>query len=94
MQEQKNKQKKKLITVLSGIVKNRRKKLNKTIYLISAEASVPRSTWRDIEFCLRQDINLTTFCKSAEGLDLTPDELLKELVEKLGKDFSFSEIDL
>ena len=42
----------------------------------------------------RQDINLTTFCKIAEGLDLTPDELLKELVEKLGKDFSFSEIDL
>ena len=35
--------------------------------------------------------NLSTFCKIAEGLDIPPDILLKELLTKLGKDFSFTE---
>ena len=80
------------ISELGKLVKQHREKLNKNIYVISAEASVPRSTWRDIEFAESKDINLTNFCKIAEGLDIEPDVLLKELLEKLGKDFSFTDL--
>ena len=82
--------KKYFISALGNLIKTHRKKLNKSIYQISAESSVPRSTWRDIEFALRNDINLINFCKIAEGLDIPCYELLKELMEKLGDDFSFT----
>ena len=89
MQEDKKEQ---FSAVMSNLIKNRREKLNKNIYLISAESFIPRSTWRDIEVGLRKDINLTTFCKIAEGLDMKPYELLRELCENLGDDFSFTDL--
>ena len=84
--------KKYFITELGSLIKYHRNKLNKNIYVISAEASVPRSTWRDIEFAESNDINLTNFCKIAEGLDIPPDKLMRELLDKLGKDFSFTDL--
>ena len=84
--------KERFLNSLRSLIETHRKKLNKTIYLISAESSIPRSTWRDIEIGLRQDINLSTFCKIAEGLEMKPYELLKELCEKLGEDFSFTDL--
>lgn len=80
------------MSILGTIIETHRKKTDKTIYTISAEASVPRSTWRDIEFGIRNDVNLSNFCKIAEGLDISPDKLLKELLDKLGKDFSFTDL--
>ncbi|MBO6088369.1 helix-turn-helix transcriptional regulator [bacterium] len=82
--------KKYFISALGNLIKIHREKLNKNIYQISAETSIPRSTWRDIELALRNDVNLTNFCKIAEGLDIPCHELLKELMEKLGEDFSFT----
>ena len=84
--------KEKFLTALCSIIKVHRNKTGKTIYLISAESCIPRSTWRDIEFGLRKDINLSTFCKIAEGLDIKPYELLKELCDTLGEDFSFTDL--
>ena len=84
--------KEKFSNILKKLIKKHREQLNKNIYLISAESSVPRSTWRDIEFGLRKDINLSTFCKIAEGLDIKPYELLKEVCKELGDDFLFSDI--
>ena len=78
------------ILELGNLIKFHRENLNKKIYAISAEASVPRSTWRDIELAISNDVNLSNFCKIAEGLDIPAHELLKELMEKLGKDFSFT----
>ena len=83
---------KQFIKVFGDIVKGHRNKVGKTIYLISAESSIAKSNWRELEFGLRKDINLSTFCKIAEGLDMKPYELLKELCEKLGDDFSFTDI--
>ncbi len=80
------------IKTLAEIIKTHRLDNNKSIYAISAESSVPRSTWRDLEFCLRKDINLSNFCKIAEGLDISPDKLLQELIIKLGSNFSFTDI--
>ena len=90
--QEKNNIKKYFITKLGEIIKNHRISMNKSIYTISAEASIPRSTWRDIEFGISNDINLSNFYKIAEGLDIEPYQLLKELSEKLGKSFSFTDL--
>lgn len=92
MQDRIKEQKSIFILRLAEIVKSHRLNMKKSIYTISAESSVPRSTWRDLEFGLKKDINLSTFCKIAEGLEISPDELLKELLSKLDKNFSFIDI--
>lgn len=92
MQEKSNYINKFFISKLGEIIKFHREEQGKSIYNISAEASVPRSTWRDVEFAVSKDINLTNFCKIAEGLDIPADVLLKELLDKLGKDFSFTDL--
>ena len=78
--------------IFGEIIKSHRKTNNKSMYLISAESSVAKSSWRDLELGNRNDINLSTFCKIAEGLDIPPHKLLKELTDKLGKDFSFTDL--
>ena len=93
MQDKTGKSKKEFIPVLGKIIKSHRENLKKSIYMISAESYTPRSTWRDVEFGVSKNINLSTFCKIAEGIDITPWELLKELCETLGDDFSFSDLD-
>ena len=92
MQENVKNKKNYFVITLGEIIKNHRESFGKSIYMISAESSVPRSTWRDIEFGVSNDVNLSNFCKIAEGLDMAPHELLKELSDKLGKDFSFTDL--
>lgn len=92
MQDKSNKIQNRFMSVLGKIVEKHRKKFKKSVYMISAESFVPRSTWRDVEFGVSNNITLSNFCKIAEGLDMKPYELLKELSDKLGKDFSFSDL--
>lgn len=80
------------IKTFGKILKEHREKSNKSMYLISAESSIAKSSWRELENGTRKGINLLTFCKIAEGLDIPPYVLLKELCEKLGKDFSFTDL--
>ena len=82
-----------LIKTLGDIIKSHRKASNKTIYKISAEASMSKSTWRAAELGICKNINLTTLWKISEGLEMSPSELLEELQNKLGKNFSLSELD-
>ena len=49
--------------ILSRIIKEYREQTGRTIYAISAETSIPRSTWRDIEFEVSCDTNITNFCR-------------------------------
>lgn len=91
MQQEHNK-KLSYMKIFGEIIKSHRIKNKKSMYLISAESSIAKSSWRDLEMGLRQDINLSTFCKMAEGLDIPPHVLLKELCDKLGKDFSFTDL--
>lgn len=78
--------------ILGEIMKRHRVTDKKSMYLISAESSISKSTWRELELGMRENMNLLTFCKIAEGLDIPPHELLKELTETLGKDFSFTDL--
>ena len=57
---------------LSEVIAKRRRISNKSMYLASAESSIAKSSWRDIERGLRKNINLSTFCKIAEGLNMEP----------------------
>ncbi len=92
MQERVNKNKKHFISILGKIIKQHRENLGKSIYLISAESSVPCSTWRDVKFGISSNLNLTNFYKISEGLYTPTHELLKELSDTSGKDFSFTEL--
>ena len=93
MQESVNNNNIKLIKTLGEIIKEHREVKNKTIYGISAESSMSKSTWREVELGVCNDINLTTLWKIAEGLEITPASLLTELRERLGNEFSLTGLD-
>lgn len=94
MQDKKleNKNKKLLYKTLASILKKHRKEQNKSIYKLSAECSIEGSVWRKIERVESLDPSLTTIWKIAEALDIYPDELIREVREKLGDDFSLSDL--
>lgn len=73
---------------LGNIIKNHRQLSGKSIYKISAESFITKSTWLRIENGNYKDINLTSLWKIAEGLEISPDIILKQLKEELGKNFS------
>lgn len=76
-----------LIKALGEIIKKYRKASGKTIYKISAESSMSKSTWREAELGVCKDINLSTLWKIAEGLDVNPAILVNELYYKMGEGF-------
>ena len=78
----------KLMNVLGSIVKKHRISRGKTIYKISAESSISKSAWREIEIGACKDINLSTLWKISEGLEMPITELIEELKNKIGDDFS------
>ena len=83
----------KLIRTLGSIIEKHRKKQGKTIYKISAESSMSKSTWREAELGVCKNMTITTLWKIAEGLEITPAMLMEELSNKLGKDFTLSDFD-
>ena len=90
MQYSSNAKSKELIKAIEELVKKHRVEQNKTMYSISAEAGVPKATWRELELGLK-DFRFTTIWKIAEGLDIPLDQLIKELRDKLGADFTLIE---
>lgn len=74
------------------LIKKHRMAQGKTIYRISAEAGMPKATWRELELGIK-NFRFSTLWKIAEGLDIPIDTLMKELMVELGNDFSLSDID-
>lgn len=60
------------------------------MYSISAEVGVPKATWREVELGLK-DFRFSTIWKIAEGLEIPLYQLIKELQDELGEDFSLTE---
>ena len=58
------------------------------MYKISAECSIHKDSWRLIEKGLVNDVKISTIWKIADGLDIPLDQLIRELQENLGEDFS------
>lgn len=82
-----------LVKALGEIIKTHRKSSGKTIYKISAESQMSKSTWREAELGVCKDINLSTLWKISEGLEISPAIIIEELYQKLGKDFSLTDSD-
>lgn len=76
-----------LMKSLGNIIKKHRLDKNKTIYKISAEAEMSKSTWREIELGLCNDVTLSSLYKISNGLEIPLEKLFEELNNLLGKDF-------
>jgi len=81
-----------LVKTLGTIIKKHRTEQGKTIYKISAEAGLPKATWRELELGLK-NFRFTTLWKIADGLDISLSSLMDELSRELGEDFSLTDID-
>lgn len=81
-----------LIKTFGIIVRRHRLSQGKSIYKISAEASLSKATWREIE-CGISNFGFVNLWKVAEGLDITPAKLLEELSAELGAGFTLSDVD-
>lgn len=92
MQENSKNKTIRLINTLGALIQQHRKEQGKTMYAISAEVSMSKSTWREAEIGACRDIKFTTLWKIAEGLDIPLATLIDELTQKLGDDFSLSDI--
>ncbi len=78
----------KLQKTLAKIIKKLRNK--KSITQLANEIDLSKSVWFNLEKGER-DIQISTFWRIAEGLDIKPSDLVKEIENQLGEDFSFIE---
>ena len=76
----------KLQKSLGKIITSERK--NISITQLSMVIDLSKSIWSDVEKG-KKDIQLSTFWRIAEGLNLKPHQLLKMIEEKIGENFSF-----
>jgi len=81
-----------LMKAVGKVVREHRKAKGKTMYSLSAEIAMSKSTWREVEIGACNDIRLTTLWKIAEGLEISVGELLNEASKKLGEDFSLTDL--
>lgn len=79
---------KKLQEVLAQTIKLNRKQ--RSISRLSREIDLSKSIWSNVEKGTK-DIQLSTFWRISEALEIQPEDLLKQIHEKLGSDFSFLE---
>lgn len=79
--------KKQLQYTVAKIVKSHR---NISITKISDEIGMGKSIWADLENG-KKDPQFSTFWRIAEGLDIKPHCLIKEIEDELGENFSFLE---
>ena len=73
---------------LAAIVKKHRNASKKSISLLSNEIMLAKSLWSDLESG-KKDPQLSTLWRIAEALDIPLSAIIKELEEKMGRDFSF-----
>ena len=78
----------KLQKTLAEIIQKLRNK--KSITQLANEIDLSKSVWFNLEKGER-DIQFSTFWRIAEGLDIKPSDLVKEIENQLGEDFSFIE---
>ena len=90
MQEAELKNKKLLYKVLGSIVKKHRKSLDKSVYSIVAACEMSTNSWNRVEKAVSLDPSLTTMWKIAEVLDMRLSDLIREVEDELGDEFSLS----
>lgn len=78
----------KLQKILAKIIKKLRNE--KSITQLANEIDLSKSVWFNLEKGER-DIQFSTFWRIAEALEIKPSELVKEIENQVGKNFSFIE---
>ena len=78
---------KNLQSAIAAVVKKHRRK---SITKSADEIGMGKSMWADLENGIK-DPQMSTFWRIAEGLDIKPHALLKEVEDYLGDNFSFLE---
>lgn len=79
---------KKLLIALGQTIYKHRCKTGKSVYKISAESCVSKSTWLRIEKGVHANIDLTTLWKISEGLEVPLEDLINDIKNELGKKFT------
>ena len=77
----------KLQTTIAKVVRGHRKK---SITKSADEIGMGKSMWADLENGIK-DPQFSTLWRIAEGLDIKPHILVKEIEDELGENFSFLE---
>lgn len=93
MQEDKEKEaarRKMLCDTIALVVSEHRKKLGKSMHTISAEGSVNKASWVLIEGRKAKFPSIIVLWQIAEVLDMRLSNLIKEVEDKLGDEFSLS----
>lgn len=75
---------------LASIVKKHRLDCQKSISHICDEIGMTKSIWGDLERAIK-DPQLTTIWKIAQALEIPLSQIITELENELGKDFSLIE---
>lgn len=88
MQEHIAKSMNKVIVVLSKIIERHRISTGKSMYKISAESGLSKSTWREAELAECSNITLSTLMQIADGLEIPLNKIIEELYEELGENFT------
>ena len=81
----------KLSKTIGQIIERHRLEQGKTAYAVSAECGIRKSTWRYAELGI--DLRLSTLWRISEGLEVDILELIKELKNELGQNFSLLDDD-
>ena len=79
---------KKLLIALGQVIYKHRCNTGKSVYKISAESCIAKSTWLRIEKGIHSNIDLTTLWKIAEGLEISLEYLINDVKNELGEKFS------
>ena len=78
----------KIIKTFGDLIKDKRLNLKKSVYAISAECGISKSTWQRIEDGHFKNISIITMWKISEALDIPIEKLISEVRKILGADFS------
>ncbi len=81
---------KKLLGAIATVVIRHRLKMDISVNKISAESSVNKATWLYIEKEGIKAPSIVALWKIAESFDMKPYELIKEIYDELGENFSLS----
>ncbi|MBE7707716.1 MAG: helix-turn-helix transcriptional regulator [Cyanobacteria bacterium SIG27] len=87
MQDKFEESKQLLKNALANVVKKHRKKQKKSLSKISAEIMMTKSMWQTLEKG-KKDPQYSTIWRVAQALNLTVEDLSKEVTQLLGDDFS------
>lgn len=90
MQAENKKKREAILKSVGTTIKALRLKTGKSISLISNELNVSKSIWSDTELG-KSDLQLTTFWRISEALNIEPEELLAIIHQNIEEEIKFIE---